>query len=215
MNKACWAGAMAGLWLAAMPAMSAEMGRKPLGGGAEGGAGIETTKTYNDIFAEGIAGADLFLAWNNAQWKETGDGVSHSDKVWIPQVSLFYGMSKNLDIRLCGKWFSLQDDEAELDIVRVGFGVKFWGSTGTDFKPYVGALLNYYSLDSNAMDDEDGAFGLSGEAGVAYQVSDFLFISLGVQGETLLGKTKGDIAGESERLSFNALGLGLGAAVVF
>jgi outer membrane protein W len=205
-----------GVMLAGMPLFAAEIGRRPITKGSP-----EVSKTYNDIMSEGTIGIDLAFGWNSASWK-IGDGDSNSQNTWLPQAAIFYGMNEHLDIRLAAKFLSLEDENKEgvkqtLDMTRIGIGGRYLFSTETDFMPYITVLINYYIPDSDNLDNLTGTFGLAGDIGVAYQVTDSFLLNVGLQAETFLGKADGidKVTGEDEQLSFSAYGIGIGATVLF
>ena len=213
MKKLCLMAAMCA-GLLARPAYPAELGRRDVSS-RSGGGGIETTKGYSDFLAEGVFGLDVSAVWNHARWDASGSTESATDSGWTPQLSAFYGMNRFLDVRLCYEPLSLDDGQANLDITRVGVGVRARKS-GADFIPFVEALVNYYVLSSDNVEDLDGAFGVSAEAGVSYQVSDFFLINLGITGETFLNEPSATdpTSGEDVRVSFDSFGVLVGVTVL-
>ena len=215
--KAQWISAwILGIVLCAGLGFGAEMGRQPVQQGTAIGrtSPVDAQATYRDIMAEGAIGAEADLHWNSVSW-DVGS-QSYSAAAWTPQVALFYGINRFCDVRATAKFMSVDDDGAELSAVRAGVGPKFWFSTGTDFLPYASVLLNYYTFSSDDVDDVEGTFGLSGEAGIAYLASDSFLVRVGVTAETLLGDASAtDILGQSADVSVSALGFGLGLTFLF
>lgn len=186
-------------------AWAAALGRRTIGGLGE------VEKDYTVVMAEGRLGLELDFAWQRAYW-DVGDDSLY-DETWMPRASLFYGISDFLDFRACVKYVSLEDGEHDLSLMRAGIGAKGWIHTGTDWTPYVGALLNYYVLHSDSVREiAEGMFGVSGEAGICYQVSDAFLIRLGAEAEGFLGEADG---GEDGDIPFAALSVGLGATILF
>ena len=210
------------LLVASLPfaAGSAELGRHDMAG-ARTAPGVE--KSYQAGFMEGGAGMEFGLNWNSVSWDV---GRSYSDQVWAPQASFFYGVSDMVDIRATVKVLSMSDEKEDqdqdgqpeksgVDVVRLGVGSKVWFNTGTDFFPFAGVALNYYLLNTDEGSGEEGMFGLSAEAGVAYMLNEWVSVQIGLQGETSVMDGNVEIKGESEDVSLNALGLGLALNVIF
>lgn len=201
----------------ASSAFAAELGRRPIKmTGPRGGSQPGVVIAYGDIMSEGSMGLELDLLWNSADW-EVGSTNKYDDTPWGPRVSLFYGVSDSVDIRVCAKYLSLKDDTGELDALRIGVGAKAWLSSESDFTPYLGLLINYYNfvdgkVSNTDISSIDGTFGGSLEAGVAYLLADTFLVRVGLQGETLFGDADAGPAGD---ISFSALSFGVGATVLF
>lgn len=193
--------------LSASDGFSAELGRRAVE------IPTPVQKAYQGILSEGNMGFEVDLTWNTADWDVGSE--SYHDKVWMPELSLYYGINDFMDVRLCSKYLSLKDDTIDLDIVRVGIGTKAWIPTKSDFTPYVDLLINYYNLGSDRINDIEGTFGISGGAGVSYLLTDTFLIRVGLHGEIFLTDAKGSVDGSDKNISFSALGIGLGATVLF
>ena len=203
-----------GLSLIAIHAYSAELGRRPVSSQAPGvGSQITVETTYEDVMSGGLTGMELDFAWHSADWDVGSE--SYDDKTWTPQVSLFYGVNNFMDIRLAVKYLDLKDNKDDLDLVRLGIGAKAWLPTGSEFTPYIGLLINYYILDSSSVDVDEGTFGISGEAGVAYLMADWFLVRIGLQGETFLADAEATVENEDEDVKFSAFSFGLGVTVLF
>jgi len=197
-------------------ASAAELGRRPLNQDAGSGrmGHPQATETYQYVMAEGVVGVEVNLLWDAADF-DVGP-VSADDKVWSPEVGLFYGVSDRCDIRLCVKMMSLNDEGTDLDALRIGIGTKLWATTGSDFIPYLGVLVNYYDLDSDAARGVDGTFGLSGEAGVGYLMTDAFLVRVGISGETFFGDADAtDTDGDPIDVSLSSIGFGIGVTYLF
>jgi hypothetical protein len=92
-----------------------------------------------------------------------------------------------------------------------------WGVLGfiLNFIPYIGALFIYYYFYCDEGAHEQGTIGLSGEAGIAYLVSDYMSIMAGMQAETTVADGKVDIGGATENLRLNGIGLTIGMMITF
>ena len=198
-------------------AYAADLGRTTL---EPSGNTIRTGIGYRDLISEGMVGLDVNLMWNSPS-VEGGD-IDYDDQVWAPEIALFYGVGRGADIRFIGKILSVdsEDEDDEIDIWRLGVGTRYWMAVESDFIPYFGASLNYYSLDAGELDNEDGSFGLAGEAGLAYLITESAAIRLGLQMETLLGDAdaeygSGDNAGEGTDISLSMFSFGLGLSLLF
>ena len=192
---------------------AAELGRRPVRmTPPRGGSQPEIVTAYGKILSEGATGLELDLAWNTVDW-DVGS-TSYDDNVWTPQISFYYGVSDSMDVRLSAKILSLKDEASDMDAIRVGIGIRGWLSAETDITPYIGLLVNYYSLDSDSIGDMEGTFGLSGEAGIAYLASDTLLIRAGIHGETFLDDAEGNVNGSDMDVSLTAVGVSIGITVL-
>jgi len=207
------------LFVAAVAGRGAELGRRPVSSQSPAaGSAIEVTTPYEEFVAEGAVGTELDFLWHAADW-DVGS-QSYDAKVWRPQLSVFYGASRMFDIRATIKYLDMEDNDADaggdLDLLRLGVGSKLWIPTGTQVRPYAALLINYYVLDSDRVDINEGTFGVSGEAGLAYQMTDSFLLRVGVQGETFLADAEGRPEGQddNEDVSFSAFSVGLGATLL-
>jgi hypothetical protein len=180
-------------------------------------AGATALKAYAGDFMAAGAGVNLGFNWNALSWK-IGDH-SYSDQAWAPQASLAYGVSDTFDIRATAKFSSGQDtvDDAASDISvsRFGVGTRAWFHTGADFIPFVGMSANYYALDVKEGSNPEGMFGLSGEAGIAYVMNEWVAVEASLHAETSLNDGSVLVGGETEGISLQSAGIGLGITVLF
>lgn len=150
--------------------------------------------------------ADLNLS--SVNWKLAG--ASHSAAAASPQIGLSYAINQMIAPRVTVKYFSVSDDNSDLDVWCIGLGGRFWFPVDSDFVPFIGATLNYYDLSLNQAGHVDGAGGLTGEAGVGYFINDNFIITLNVSGETSLIDGRATVADRDEDISLNALSVGVG-----
>lgn len=205
----------------------AELGRYDLRGGGEvkrvETTVLPTTNLASRAFIEPGMGLDLGLGWSALSWDVGPRG--YSDSVWSPEVSLFYGLDERFDIRATLKVFSADDEkdgvDGGMDAVRIGIGMRAWFATQSDFVPYVSASLNHYLISMDEASGEEGMFGLSAEAGVAYAFNEWTAVRLGLQGEFTLMDGTAEVASsdgsgvEEEDVSLSAVGFGIGVSVLF
>jgi len=151
---------------------------------------------------------DADLNFSRVNWKLAGS--SYGDTAVSPQIGLSYAINQMITPRLTVKYFSVCDDNSDLDVWCIGLGGRFWFPVDCDFVPFIGATLNYYDLSLNQAGHVDGAGGLTGEAGVGYFINDNFIITLNVSGETSLIDGQTTVANRDEDISLNALSLGVG-----
>jgi len=197
---------LSGALLLPTGARAADMGRMPVGDG--------TPTVENHAGTVPGLGIEAAVEWNAVQYKIGKD--DNRDQTICPSLALSYNVNDALDLRLTGRWMSAQD-ETDLDSIRMGIGARFRFRMDSDFIPYVGVGLNYYTLSLEDASDEEGMLGLSLEAGVAWMANDYLSVRLGAQAETSLldGEARPQGGGEAEDVSIQAIGLGLGVAMQF
>ena len=155
--------------------------------------------------------ADLNLS--SVNWKLAG--ASHSAATVSPQIGLSYAINQMFAPRVTVKYFSVSDDNSDLDVWCIGLGGRFWFPVDCDFVPFIGATLNYYDLSLNQAGHVNGAGGLAGEAGVGYFINDNFVLTLNISGETSLVDGQATIDNRDEDISLNALSLGVGINVRF
>jgi len=150
--------------------------------------------------------ADLNLS--SVNWKLAG--ASHSAAAVSPQIGLSYAINEMFAPRVTVKYFSVSDDNSDLNVWCIGLGGRFWFPVDSYFVPFIGGTLNYYDLSLNQAGHVDGAGGLTGEAGVGYFINDNFIITLNVSGETSLIDGRATVANRDEDISLNALSIGVG-----
>jgi outer membrane protein W len=151
---------------------------------------------------------DADLNFSRVNWKL--DSASHSDTAVSPQIGLSYAINQMIAPRLTVKYFSVSDDNSDLDVWCIGLGGRFWLPIDCNLVPFVGGTLNYYDLSLNQTGHVNGAGGLTGEAGVGYFFNDNFCITLNVSAETSLIDGQATIANRDEDISLNALSVGVG-----
>jgi len=156
---------------------------------------------------------DADLNFSRIGWKLAG--ASHSDTAVSPQIGLSYVFNQMIAPRVTVKYFSVSDDNSDLDVWCIGLGGRFWFPVDCDFVPFIGATLNYYDLSLNQAGHVNGAGGLAGEAGVGYFINDNFVLTLNISGETSLVDGQATIDNRDEDISLNALSLGVGINVRF
>ncbi|MBU4198748.1 MAG: hypothetical protein KKG09_10760 [Verrucomicrobia bacterium] len=200
-------------------ARAAELGRFPVNDKSgkdvpPGAAPVEIEHAYRGaISGEMGPGIDIGLGWNAMRWKVGGE--SYRDQAFTPQASVFYSIGKHFDFRATGRYYQMKDDEFGLKVGRLGVGPRGWLGLGEDFFGYAGVLFNYYYFYCDEGSHEQGTIGLSGEAGVAYLISDYVLLLVGVQAETTVADGKVDINDQTENLTMNGVGLNLGVMITF
>ena len=222
------------LMAAVLAAAANEHGRESLptaGTGAGLGRASLPAASSDNWWGGGVWGVKAGLGWALVDW-DLGP-ASGSEGVFAPQITVFYKATDNLDVNLSAAFFSAQDEDAQLgdteaDMTRLALGIRYWFNTGTRITPYVGGGLGYYLLDgttdntrengavvaatSISMDDMPGAFL---EGGVAFQVSDNVFINTEITYDFLLGSADAEINGDNEDFDISALAIGLGVTWMF
>jgi len=198
---------------------AAELGRFPVNDKSgkdvpAGVAPVEIEHAYRGAISGDLGpGIDVGLGWNAMHWKVGGE--SYNDQVFTPQASVFYSIGKHFDFRATGRYYQMKDDGFGIKAGRLGVGPRGWLSLGEDFFGYVGALFNYYYFSCDEGSHEQGTIGVSGEAGVAYLLSDYVSLLGGVQAETTLSNGKVDINDQTENLTLSGVGLNLGVMISF
>ncbi|MBU4366805.1 MAG: hypothetical protein L6437_12350 [Kiritimatiellae bacterium] len=175
---------------------------------------------YGGQVIETGPGIEVGLDWNMLWWTL---GKTYSDRLYAPQASLLYGVGKNWDIRITGKFLMARDAQeglnADTDFYRVGVGSRAWFHAGGDWYPFVTVLINYYLFDINTNvkngSGAEGMPGVSAEAGIAYMVDDWVRVHLAFQGETSILPGSVNYQGNSENVRVYGAGLTLGVFVVF
>ena len=197
----------------AAAAGAADMGRQPIG--PSGTAAVRPGQVQNGYSASiGDMGPGIEAAvdWSSVNWKVAGN--ANHDSAWSPDVSFFYGISPYLDLRLNAKYMSLKDQD-DMDVFRFGVGARAWLPTQWEVLPYAGVGLNYYRPSGSGLGSPEGALGISGEAGVAYLISERAAVRFGLQAEATVADAKATINGQKENISLSAAGLGVGIIVAF
>lgn len=198
---------------------AAELGRFPVNDKSgkdvpAGAAPVEIEHTYRGaVSADMGPGFDIGLGWNAMSWK-AGD-TSYRDQAFTPQASFFYTLGKHCDFRLTGRYYQMKDEGFGIKAGRLGVGPRGWLSLGKDFYGYAGALFNYYYFSCDDGSREQGTIGLSGEAGIAYLLSDYVSLLFGFQAETTVANAKVDLNDQTENLTMSGVGVSLGVMVTF
>ncbi|MDP2989742.1 MAG: hypothetical protein Q8O57_04160 [Kiritimatiellota bacterium] len=201
------------------PALAAELGRFPVNDKSgrdvpPGTAPVEIEHAYRGAISGDMGpGIDVGLGWNVMRWN-VGD-ESYRDQAFTPQASVFYSMGKHFDFRATGRYYQMKNDGFGLKAGRLGVGPRGWLNLGKDLFGYVGALFNYYYFYCDEGKNTQGTIGLSGEAGVAYLVSEYVSILAGVQAETTVANGKVDINDQTESITLSGVGLNLGVMISF
>jgi len=89
---------------------------------------------------------------------------------------------------------------------------------GTDYEPFVGVSLNYYSsvdaseVEPSRVESVDGAFGLAVDFGVSYMFTDAFALNVFAGYELMPSAADARVAGDTGEYSFAAFSIGLGIA---
>jgi len=151
---------------------------------------------------------DADLNFSRIGWKLAD--ASHSDLTLSPQIGLSYAINEMIAPRVTVKYFSVSDDNSDLNVWCISLGGRFWFPVDSYFVPFIGGTLNYYDLSLNQAGHVNGAGGLTGEAGIGYFISDTFVITLNISGETSLVDGQTTIDNRDEDISLNAISLGVG-----
>ena len=210
---------------------SAQYGRGSLEGDEGLGRAPLSKPSDDTFFGGGTWGVKAGLGWASLDW-ELG-AAEGSENQCVPQGSVFYKATDNLDFNLSAMFVSGEDEDDELgdtdaDLARLALGVRYWFDTQSRFVPYLGAGIGYYIVDGSTDNTrEDGvvvpASGISVdncpgafvEGGVAYQIADNFFVTAEATYDFLLGSADAKINGEDEDFKVSSLAIGLGVAFMF
>lgn len=211
-----------------------EYGRGSLSGsGASAGLGRAPlpAATYDGFWDSGSWGVKPHLGWAYVSW-DVGS-ASGSDWAVMPQLSIFYKPTDNLDVNLSAMYVTAEDRDDELgdneaEMARLALGIRYWFDTGRRFTPYLGGGIGYYFVDGDtdrtrqdgipvaagdiSVDNGPGCFL---EGGVAFQIADNFYINTEVTYDFLLGSSDAEINGRNEDYGVSALSIGLGATWMF
>lgn len=185
---------------------------------------------YDTSSAAGTYGLKVNLGWANVDWS-IGD-INGSDQLFAPQLSLFYKVTKNLDINISTFFLSADDTNGELgattaDISRFSLGARYWVETKKQIMPYFGAGLGYYMLDMNvenvyengavvpasvSVSDSPGAYF---EGGLAFLISESFLIDFDFTYDLLLGSSKGTINDVDSSIDMTSLSFNMGMTLMF
>lgn len=166
---------------------------------------------------ESNVGGELSLEFLMMNWKI--GSISADDRTIVPQVAAFYGVSDKTDIRASFGWYSVEDksddasagfSDAGLDVARFGFGTRRYLRREDGMCPYAGAMMNFYIMEGDELGSIDSAVGLAGEAGLAYQIDDFVLLRAGIQLETSVVDGQTTVAGAERDVSLRCVNLGVG-----
>lgn len=168
---------------------------------------------YQDFDSEKRFTLEAEVDLTSVHWK-IGDS-HYSALAADPQVYLSYGLFDCFDVRLGGGYLSAKDGSEKFDALRFGLGSRAWIETDTDFVPYVGLMAYYYDLNTSGAGNIGGAFGINGEAGIAYLINSYFAIRATVHAETFLINGSGDYYDGRHNVSMYSFGVGLGAMLAF
>ncbi len=210
--------------VAVLAAGAGEYGRGALGkGGRDAGLGRAPlpAATYEGFWGGGTWGVKPHLGWAFVDW-DVGE-ASGSDWVVLPQLSIFYKTTDNLDVNLSAMYAAGEDrdddlGDTEAEMARLALGIRYWFNTGKRFTPYLGAGVGYYLVDGDlaaadvSVDNGPGGFL---EGGVAFQVADNFYLNTEVTYDFLLGSPDARLDGRNEDFGVSVLSIGLGAAWMF
>ncbi len=186
---------------------------------------------YDGYALGGTWGLKPTLGWGYVNWSMgPADG---SEFCFVPQISLFYKATDDLDINLSALYASAEDTDSQLgktkaDLTRLALGARYWFNTGTRFTPYLGGGLGYYLLDGSTektrndgvvvnvtSEDAENAPGAFFEGGTAFQVADNFFVNLDLTYDFLLGSSDATINEQDEKFKVQVLALNLGVTWMF
>jgi outer membrane protein W len=210
-----------------------EYGRGALNAGRDTsglGRGPLPSAKYDGFASGGAWGLKLGLGWANVDWDLGPAGGS--ENLFVPQLSLSYKATDNLDVNFSTLFASAEDKDDQLgsteaDMTRLALGLRYWINTETRITPYVGGGLGYYLLDGKtdntrengtvvpatvSVKDAPGAFL---EGGAAFQVSDTFFINADLTYDFLLGSADATINGDDEDFDVKSLSFNLGVTWMF
>ena len=216
--------AVAVVLMVAAGAGAGEYGRGSLTNGGDGaglGRGPLPAATYDGFWGGGTWGLKPHLGWAFVDW-DVGP-ASGSDWAVLPQISVFYKPTDNLDVNFSTMYVTGEDrdgdlGETEAEMARLALGIRYWFNTGKRFTPYLGVGVGYYLVDGDlaeedvSVDDSPGGFL---EGGVAFQVADNFYLNTEVTYDFLLGSPDAQINGRDEDFGISALSIGLGATWMF
>jgi hypothetical protein len=199
-------------------APAAEMGRQPIGERSGAAAApLPIQRHYGGVVSAHGPGVDLGVDWTLADWKV--GGASADDTTWGLRGDFFYGLSDVFDLRLSGRYAPARNSGDRFDMLRIGLGTRASFGVGYDLFPYVGVCLGYWTFDGESdgekLSDVRGTIGIAGEAGLAYLVTEWLALRVGVDAEATVTDGKAEINGQEHDVSYRALGLGLAALILF
>ena len=107
---------------------------------------------FSVLITAEMMGVKAGLGWAFLDW-ELG-AAEGSDNQFVPQGSVFYKATDNLDFNLSAMFVSGEDEDDELgdtdaDLARLALGVRYWFDTQSRFVPYLGAGIGYYIVDGS------------------------------------------------------------------
>jgi len=213
---------------------SAELGREalPPAGSTTGlGRGPLAPAQLESGTPGGTWGLKLGMGWAHVKWSV--GSVDGSEAVFVPQGSLFYKATDNLDVNLSVMFLSAKEKDSELgdtkaDMTRLALGARYWFQNSSLVTPYVGGGIGYYLLGGEAakimvngvaqpanvgsVKDNPGAFL---EGGVAFHITDNFYLNADLTYDFLLGSSDVKINGESEKFDVKSLSVNLGVMWMF
>lgn len=179
----------------------------------------------------GTLGLKLGIGWAKANWS-VGQ-IDGSESTFVPSASLFYKPTDHLDVNLSGLFLNAEDEagagSTKAEMTRLAVGVRYWPVGDSRINPYLGCGIGYYLLGSETvnadisgngqvasgmleLDDVPGAFL---EGGIAWQITDNVFINTDLTYDLLLSTSSASIGGEEFDFDIDALSVNLGATFIF
>ncbi|MFC1452110.1 outer membrane beta-barrel protein [Verrucomicrobiota bacterium] len=140
-------------------ASAQEYGRAPLRGktstdGPGLGRAPLPAPSYPQYSIAGSWGVRLSLGWADIRW-DMGP-TEGSERRFLPQASVFYMATDELDVNLSLLVASAEDDDfmlgsTEAEITRIGVGARYWAKQVriARISPYFGGGLGYFLLDAD------------------------------------------------------------------
>jgi len=189
----------------------------------------QSSSTSPGITYHGRWGLELDLKWDVADWDVSGSRAAvplrqlenrdYNEQAWTIRGAVFHSLNTAWDFRAAFSSRQLESDGSDIGLTALGLGTKYRINTGTDFEPYLTVSLDYYiSVDvdesgenAREIDDVDNEFGVYGEAGIAYLLSDYVDLRAGVHYATLLDTVDATVGNGNGDLDFSTLGFGFGA----
>lgn len=178
----------------------------------------------------GTWGLKLGAGWSQVDWSLGPlDGAAKS---LAPTASLFYKTTDSLDVNFSCLFLDAEDETGDgttkLQMTRLAVGVRYWPIGDSRITPYLGCGIGYYLLGGDMeniycpcsgqtasgdldVDDVPGAY-LQG--GVAWQLSDNLFLNTEIAYDLLLTSPSVSISGETADLTLGAFSIGLSLTVM-
>ena len=205
----------------------------PAGATTDSGSGRATLPkpAYGRDFLGGTWGLKLGIGWSKANWN-VGQ-IDGSESTFVPSASLFYKPTDHLDVNLSGLFLNAEDEAGDgttkAEMTRLAVGVRYWPVGDSRINPHLGCGIGYYLLGGETenadiagdgqvasgtleLDDVPGAYL---EGGIAWQITDNIFINTDLSYDLLLSSPSASIGGEETDFDIDALSVNLGATFIF